>query len=189
MFRSSMKSTSAVLPCCLALLATLCSAEAQQRAPAAQQAAPAGAPQTFLLGTFDDWKALMTGKDRTKVCYALAVPKDRKPAGLKRDPAHIFISTRVADGTKNEIAFRLGFATKAGQEGTLTIGKTNYVLLANAESAFLKNAAQEAQVIEAMKKSPELTVKVASVRGNETTDRYSLKGIGKALERVQKECP
>jgi len=161
---------------------------AQQRAPAAQ--APAGGPgQTFLLGTFDDWKALMSGQAKQKVCYALAQPKDRKPATLKRDPAFLFISNRMADGTKNEIAFRLGFAAKAGQDGTLTIGTQNFALLANAESAFLKNPAQDAAAIEAMKRAGEFTVKVASLRGNETTDRYSLKGFGKALERMQKECP
>lgn len=163
---------------------------AQQRPAAAPAQQPAGgAGQTFLLGTFDDWKALMSGQARQKVCYALAQPKDRKPATLKRDPAFLFISNRMADGTKNEIAFRLGFATKAGQDGTLTIGSQNFALLANAESAFLKNPAQEAAAIEAMKRAGEFTVKVASVRGNETTDRYSLKGFGKALERMQKECP
>jgi Invasion associated locus B (IalB) protein len=164
---------------------------AQQR-PAAQTSAaqaPASGAQTFLLGTFDDWKALMSGQAKQKVCYALAQPKDRKPATLKRDPAFLFISNRMADGTKNEIAFRLGFAAKAGQDGTLTIGSQNFALLANAESAFLKNPAQEAAAIEAMKRAGEFTVKVASLRGNETTDRYSLKGFSKALERMQKECP
>lgn len=163
-------------------------ASAQQR-QAVQQPAAAGAQgQTFLLGTFDDWKALMSGQQRSRICYALAQPKERKPATLKRDPAYLFISNR-ADGAKNEVAFRLGFAAQAGRDGTLTIGSQNFPLLANAESAFLKNPAQEAALIEAMKRASEFTVRVASVRGNETTDRYSLKGFGKALERMQKECP
>jgi invasion protein IalB len=163
-------------------------ANAQQR-QAVQQPAAAGAQgQTFLLGTFDDWKALMSGQQRSRVCYALAQPKERKPATLKRDPAYLFISNR-ADGAKNEVAFRLGFSAQTGRDGTLTIGSQNFPLLANAESAFLKNPAQEAALIEAMKRASEFTVKVASARGNETTDRYSLKGFGKALERMQKECP
>ena len=164
------------------------SAQAQQSKKAPQTASatsPVGG-QSFLLGTFGDWKALMSGKDKGKLCYALAQPKDRKPAGLKRDPAFLFITTRVSDGTKNEVAFKLGFA---GKDGTLAIGGTSFPLLASAESAFLKNPAQEAQLIEAMKKAPDLTVKVASIRGNETTDKYSLNGFGKALERMAKECP
>lgn len=166
-------------------------AQAKKQPPAqnaSANAAPGGA-QTFLLGTYGDWKALMSGKDKSKVCYALAQPKDRKPAGLKRDPAYLFISNRVGDGAKNEVAMKLGFAGKAGQDGTLAIGSANFALLASGESAFLKNPAQEGQLIEAMKKASELTTKVASLRGNETTDKYSLKGFSDALARMAKECP
>lgn len=164
----------------------------QKKQPPAQNASANSAPggaQTFLLGTFGDWKALMSGKDKGKVCYALAQPKDRKPAGLKRDPAYLFISNRVGDGAKNEVAMKLGFAGKAGQDGSLSIGGANFVVLASGESAFLKNPAQEGQLIEAMKKASELTIKVASLRGNETIDKYSLKGFSDALTRMAKECP
>jgi invasion protein IalB len=172
-------------------------AEAQQKkqpekkGPAATTtpaATPAGA-QTFLIGTFGDWKALMTGKDKQKVCYALSQPKERLPAKLARDPGYLFISNRAADGAKNEIAFKLGFSTKAGQDGSLAIGSGNFSLVGSGESAFLKNPAQEAQLIELMKKSSGITLKMSSLRGNETTDKYSLNGFGKALEAVAKECP
>lgn len=169
-------------------------AMAQQKATPAQQkaaanAAPAAANQTFLLGTFGEWKALMSGKDKAKICYVLSQPKDRKPAGLKRDPAYAFISTRLADGTRNEVAFKLGFAGKPNADGSLSVGSAKFALLASDESVFLKNPAQEGQLLEAMKKASELTVKVQSLRGNETTDRYSLDGFAKALERMAKECP
>lgn len=159
-------------------------------APAAKETAtlPGGA-QAFLVGTFGDWKALITGKDKQKICYALSQPKERLPAKLARDPGYLFISSRVADGTKNEVAIKLGFAGKTGQDGALQIGTGAFALVASADNAFLKNAAQENQLIEAMKKNAALTIKVSSARGNETTDKYSLNGFGKALEAVAKECP
>lgn len=169
---------------CLVGPAGLHAAAAQQR-----NAAVAQAGQTFQLGKFGDWQAVMAGKDRSKVCYALAQPKDRRPAGLKRDPAYLFISNRASDGTKNEVAVKLGFAGAANKDGVLTVGSARFVLLAKAEDAFLKNPAQEAQLIEAMKKAPELTIRVSSARGNETTDRYSLDGFARALERMARECP
>jgi invasion protein IalB len=171
------------------------SAEAQQKkqpdkkAPAKEAAAGPGGAQTFLIGTFGDWKALMTGKDKQKVCYALSQPKERLPAKLNRDPGYLFISNRTADGAKNEIAFKLGFAAKAGQDGALTIGTGNFPIVASGDSAFLKNPAQEAQLIDLMKRSAGVTIKMASLRGNETTDKYSLSGFGKALEAAAKECP
>ena len=39
-----------------------------------------------------------------------------------------------------------------------------------------------------MKKSAKLTVKAPSIKGNVTTDNYSLKGFSQALDKVQKEC-
>jgi hypothetical protein len=40
-----------------------------------------------------------------------------------------------------------------------------------------------------MRKGTTLTAKTSSMRGNVTTDRYSLSGLAQALERVKKECP
>jgi hypothetical protein len=39
-----------------------------------------------------------------------------------------------------------------------------------------------------MRKGKDLTMKSTSVRGNATTDRYSLSGIAQALDRVAQEC-
>ena len=52
-----------------------------------------------------------------------------------------------------------------------------------------QDPAQEAQVIDLMKRSASISVKVASARGNETTDKYSMNGFAKALEAAAKECP
>lgn len=162
---------------------------AAKKEPAKAEAKGAGGAQTFLIGTFGDWKALTTGKDKAKVCYALAQPNQRLPAKLKRDPGYLFISSRVADGARNEIAFKLGFSPKAGQEGQLQIGSGSFTVVGSGESAFLKNPAQEGQVLDAMKKAAVVTIKITSARGNETSDRYSMNGLTKALEAVAKECP
>lgn len=173
-------------------LACTAAATAQQRPPAPAPAAPAQRANpngTFELGTFGDWKAAISGQGRAKVCYALASPNDRLPKGLKRDPASIFVSTRVGDGAKNEVAIRLGFGAKPKEDGTLTIGTTNFALVTEGENAFLKNPAQEAQLLDAMRKGQAVLVKVSSARGNALTDRYSLKGFAQALDRMAKECP
>jgi invasion protein IalB len=167
-------------------------AQQKKQPPAAapkETAALPGGAQAFLIGTFGDWKALFTGKDKQKICYALSQPKDRLPAKLNRDPGYLFISNRMADGAKNEVAIKLGFAGKTGQDGALQIGTGNFALIASGDNAFLKNAAQEGQLIDAMRKNQALTIKMASARGNETTDKYSLNGFAKALEAVAKECP
>jgi invasion protein IalB len=156
---------------------------AQQRPAAPNNAGP------FQIEKFSGWTAAYTGQGRNKICYALGEPKERLPKGLKRDPASLFVSTRVGDGAKNEIAIRLGFGSKPREDGVLTVGATNFPLVTEGENAFLKNPAQEAQLLEALRKGQTFTVKVTSARGNALTDRYELRGFAQAVDRMARECP
>ena len=56
------------------------------------------------------------------------------------------------------------------------------------DGAWIKNAAEEPQLIEAMRKGSDMLVKGTSARGTNTTDTYSLRGVTNALDRVAKEC-
>ena len=51
------------------------------------------------------------------------------------------------------------------------------------DGAWVKNAAEEAQMVEAMRKGADLVVKSMSARGTKTTDTYSLKGIARRSTR------
>jgi invasion protein IalB len=43
-------------------------------------------------------------------------------------------------------------------------------------------------MIDAMRKGTDLTIKGASGRAMQSTDRYSLKGLAQALDRAEQEC-
>jgi hypothetical protein len=142
------------------------------------------------VASFGDWGAFMAQQGgKKKTCYALAQPKERMPASLKRDPAYIFISSRPAENVHNEISIIMGFSMKDNGEAQADIGGTHFQLIAKGTNAWIKNPAEEAQFIETMKKGSKLVIKAASAKGNTTTDSYSLAGLSQALERVQKECP
>jgi hypothetical protein len=142
------------------------------------------------VASFGDWGAFMAQQGgKKKTCYALAQPKERMPASLKRDAAYIFISSRPAENVHNEISIIMGFTMKDNGEAQADIGGTHFQLIAKGTNAWIKNPAEEAQFIETMKKGSKLVIKAASTKGNTTTDSYSLAGLSQALERVQKECP
>jgi invasion protein IalB len=56
------------------------------------------------------------------------------------------------------------------------------------DGAWVKNAAEEARLVEAMRKGADVTVRGESGRGTKTTDVFSLKGISQALDRTAQEC-
>lgn len=163
---------------------------AKPRAGKAADAKPApGGGKPVLVASFGDWGAYLSQKGKAKVCYALGQPKERQPAGLKRDAGYVFISTRPAEGVRGEISIMMGFPLKEGAAGgSASVGSNAFDLVAKGENAWVKNAAEEAQLADAMRKGARLVVKAPSVKGNVTTDTYSLAGFGQALERAQKEC-
>jgi hypothetical protein len=143
--------------------------------------------KTVQLGNFGEWGAYAT-QGKPKTCYALAQPKSREPGSVKREPAYVFISTRPAENVKSEISIIMGFPMKDGSEAQAEVGDSSFSLIAKGANAWVKNPAEEGRLIDAMKKGSKLTVTAKSSKGKETTDTYSLSGLGQALDKVRKEC-
>lgn len=150
--------------------------------------AAAGPAKPLLVATSGDWSAYVTQGGKERTCYALSQPKERQPGALKRDPAYVFISTRPAENVKNEISVIMGFPLKDGGDAAAEIGDNSFELIAKGASAWIKNAAEERQFVDSLRKGSRLVVKAPSIKGNVTTDIYSLAGLSQALERVAKEC-
>lgn len=180
--------TTALLRTLIVLMsACLCAASAS-----AQQKKAAASPtdQAVLLGQFGDWGAYRASPGGKKICFALSKPTSAKtePAGRNRDASYAFVSTRPSEKVKNEVSVIVGYPQKPGYDATAAIGSANYAMYTQNDGAWVKNAAEEAQMVDAMRKGADLVVKSESGRGTKTTDTYSLKGIAQALDRVAEEC-
>jgi invasion protein IalB len=165
---------------------------AQQKPAQAAQKPPKADPteQAVLLGQFGDWGAYTASPGGKKVCFALAKPAkaETEPVGRKRDPSYAFVSTRPAEKVKNEVSMIVGYPQKSGTDATANIGSANYVMYTQNDGAWVKNAAEEAQMVAAMRQGSDLTIKSISTRGTKSTDTYSLKGLDQALDKVAEEC-
>lgn len=170
---------------------------AQVKKPDAAKAAPAKqAPQDAQptqLGTFGSWNVYASDTANGRVCYALAVPKERLPANLTRDPGYLFVSTRPKENVRDEVSFVLGFPAKDGADAQLVLGKSTVLVSPKTQGsstvAWLKNPQENASLVEQMKKAPSLSLKVTSKRGNALQENYVLAGFQQALDQVKKACP
>ena len=153
-------------------------------------AAPAGDAQPVLLGQYGDWGAYRAAPAGKVVCFALAKPTSATttPPGRPRDASYLFVSTRPAEKVKNEISAIVGYPQKPSAEASAAIGSSTFAMYTQNDGAWIKNAAEEAQMIDAMRKGSDLVVKSESARGTHTADTYSLKGIAQALDKVTEEC-
>ena len=158
--------------------------------PAAVPAAVAGGAEPTLIGQFGTWGAYTAMPNGKKVCFALAKPSSSKtnPPNRPRDPAYAFISTRPAEKVTNEVSVMIGYALKPGSESTLEVGGASYAMYTQGDGLWIKNAAEEERMVEAMRKAADVVVKGVSAKGTETTDTFSMKGLSQALDRLAQDC-
>jgi len=212
--KSVLRSTFGLPLLLIAALALVPTAEAQQPAPAApaapkpkrqpkpkpeqkpDQAAAPAAPQVAegaqpsLLGTFGEWGAYTASPGGKRLCFALAKPSksETSPANRPRDPAFLFVSSRPAEKVKDEVSIIIGYGFKPNTDATLELGGASYAMYTLNDGAWIKNAAEEGKLIDAMRKGGEATIKGTSARGTGTIDVFSLKGLAQALDKVAEEC-
>jgi Invasion associated locus B (IalB) protein len=156
----------------------------------AATAATGGDVQPTLLGQYGDWGAYTASPSGSKVCFALAKPKSSKtePTGRSRDQSYMFVSSRPADKVKNEVSVIIGYPFKTSSDATAEIGGARFAMYTQNDGAWIKNLAEEARMVDAMRKGADLTVKGTSGRGTQSTDQYSLKGLAQALDKIEQEC-
>jgi hypothetical protein len=152
--------------------------------------AAAGGAEPNLIGQYGTWGAYTATPNGRKVCFALAKPASSKtnPPNRPRDPAYAFVSSRPAEKVVNEVSIMIGYALKPGSESSLEVGGSSFAMYTQGDGLWIKNAAEEEQMVNAMRKSAEATVRGISAKGTETTDVFSLKGLSQALDRVAQDC-
>jgi hypothetical protein len=153
-------------------------------------AAVAGNAEPTLIGQFGTWGAYTATPNGKRVCFALAKPSSSKtnPPNRPRDPAYAFVSTRPAEKVTNEVSIMIGYTLKPGSESTLEVGGASYAMYTQGDGLWIKNAAEEQRMVDAMRKSADVTIKGMSAKGTETTDTFSLKGLSQALDRLAQDC-
>jgi hypothetical protein len=153
-------------------------------------AAVAGGAEPTLTGQFGSWGAYMATPNGKRVCFALAKPTSSKtnPPNRPRDPAYAFVSTRPAEKVTNEVSVMIGYALKPGSESTLEVGGATYAMYTQGDGLWIKNAAEEERMVDAMRRAGDIVIKGVSAKGTETTDTFSMKGLAQALDRVAQDC-
>ena len=165
---------------------------APKSAAPAKPAAPAAAgnAEPSLVGQFGTWGAYTATPNGKKVCFALAKSASSKtnPPNRPRDPSYAFISTRPAEKVSNEVSIMIGYTLKPGSEGSLEVGGSRFAMYSQGDGLWIKNAAEEDRLVDALRKGADATVKGVSAKGTETTDTFPLKGLAQALDKLAQEC-
>lgn len=153
-------------------------------------AAVAGGAKPTLLGQYGDWGAYTASPGGKKVCFAIAKPasSETSPPGKSRNPPYMFISSRPGEKVTDEVSIIIGYPFKPNSDATVAVGSTSFALYTQQDGAWIKNSAEEASLIAAMRTGQNAVLKGTSAKGTRSTDVFSLKGLAQALDRSDQDC-
>jgi invasion protein IalB len=100
----------------------------------------------------------------------------------------MFISSRPGEKVTDEVSIIIGYPFKPNSEATVAVGTASFALYTQQDGAWIKNAAEEAHLIEAMRSGQNAVIKGMSAKGTHSTDVFSLKGLAEALDRTDQDC-
>ena len=149
--------------------------------------------QATLLGQYGDWGAYTASPNGQKVCFALSKPTASSDIPANRRNAsnvvYLFVSTRPSEKVSNEISILVtGYAFKPNSEAGVAIGGANFAMYTQNDGAWVKNAAEETKMLDAMRNTGDMVIKATTSRGTQTSDTFSLKGLSQAVDRASQEC-
>jgi hypothetical protein len=147
-------------------------------------AAPAFA-QATAVGQHRDWGTYSYQSGNGKVCYIMSVPKQRQPANLDHGDIFFFVSQKPGQNVAFEPQFITAYDLREGSKVTVTVGGRSFTMFTQGKSAWMENAAEEPQLIAAMRAGSDMRVAATSGRGNSTSYTFSLLGLTAALSSIQ----
>lgn len=142
----------------------------------------------LLLVQSKDWSAVTAGAQKSKVCYALSKPTKLEPSSLNHGDVFFFVSTRPGENVRNEPSIQVGYNFKEGSRVSVDVDGSKFSLFTRGDGAWVETPAEEAKLVDALKRGRTLAVGGTSGRGNATTYAFSLAGVSAAIDAIAKEC-
>jgi invasion protein IalB len=147
-------------------------------------ATPALAQSATKIGQHNAWGTYSYQAQNGKVCYVLTVPTDKKPANLDHGDIFFFVSQKPGQNVSFEPQFIASYEFQTNSKVSVSIGNKSFSMFTRGKSAWMENAAEEPQLITAMKSGSDMKIAAKSGRGNPTNYVFSLKGISAALQSI-----
>ena len=149
--------------------------------------AAAASPQS--LGKFGNWSAFSYDNGDGKVCFVISEPKSKKLSRRARRGDVFFMVTHWTGKNKyGEPSVIIGYPFKETNAPQVRIGSDRFSMKAKEDGAWIEKNADERKLVAAMKEGLTMIVRGRSWRGTRSTDRYSLKGVTDALDKIDEAC-
>ncbi len=136
------------------------------------------------MNQYNDWGTYAYNDSSGKVCYILSTPKQMQPSNVDHGDIFFLVSQKPGQGIAYEPQVVMGYDLKEGEKVEVDVDGTKYAMFSKNDSAWMENAAQEPQLVSALRAGRSMTISATSKRGTNTSYTYSLSGVTAALNSI-----
>lgn len=139
-----------------------------------------------------DWSVFV--EDDPKECWGVSAPKesvntrDGQPVSVQRSEIRLFVTFRPGSGAAGEVSFTGGYPFAPGSTINITIDTASYELFVEGEWGWPGSAADDAALLDSLKRGADAVLTARSARGTQTVDTFSLRGFTAAMAEAEARC-
>lgn len=135
---------------------------------------------------FKDWTVYTTVLQGKKTCYIASYPKSKTGNYSRRDEPYFLVTRRSGD--VSEVSSSAGYKFKANSDVKVDIDGNKFNMFTKGELSWAQDVDADKNIISAMKKGSNMTVRGTSWKGTYSVDKYSLNGITAAFDHMNSLC-
>ena len=157
-------------------------------------AATGTTPSPQSLGSFGHWQTFVSRENSQPVCYMTLTLMVPPVPPLRRRIAHLTITHRPADNSKDVISYDSGFAFRTESTVAVATDKDKFDLFTTQNTAWARDATTDRKIAEALRRSSRVTLTsypaTKPKKGPEkpVIDKMDLTGAAKAYQAISKAC-
>ncbi len=139
-------------------------------------------------GEFRDWHLYVheAGDDRT--CYIASEPTEEEGNFSRRSQPALLVAQFPIEAPNVQVSVQPGYPYKGEDSAEVTIDGEAFDFFTRDEGAWTVSSEIDEEVIDAMKRGRELTVRGTSQKDTFSLDTYSLLGFTAAFEAMSNAC-
>lgn len=142
-----------------------------------------------LIATHGDWTVYTYVENGKKVCYTASRPAKQEGSFKKRSEPYAIVTRREIAKGAEEVSVTAGYPYKDGAKVEATIGGSVFTLVSQNEWAWAPNAAGDKEIVAAMVRGTQMTIRGESKVDTNSIDTYSLSGFSAARKAITEGCP
>ncbi len=137
---------------------------------------------------YRDWSVYRHPVGNDVICFAASAPKDMIPKDVKRLEVLFYVTRWKSNPSKAQVSMLIGYPFKVGSKPEVQIKSQKFKFFVKGDKAWVREEGDEVLLLKSMRRGSLMKVTGVSAQGILTTDKYSLSGITKALNRIKRLC-